>query len=797
LIGLLGFWNFHLHVNNFHVLKILVYTTIFVFSIQFLHAQQPPICGNSPAMKSFCRDACIICDIDGFTGRNNSSAVGQAPPGFCTSQVHNMQWIGFIAGSSDLTLEVKVTNCTRNLGLEIGLYESLNCTTFRQVSECDTDVRPNTTRIFKNTVPLTIGQYYYFVMDGSSNDICDWTIKVISGSTKVAPLTQTPAIIVPDKVCQNDDFIFKTPGISGATFYTWTMDGVFINNEKEAKYKLSQPGKYQLCLEAANVCDKSPKICKTIEVLQTPATKVNQEICFGECFKYHGNEYCSSGMYEVRLKAINGCDSIITLDLKVADKIKASTALNICEGDTLKLGNDLLSTEGKHEVRIKNQEGCDIFMEINLKVIVCNIKASIEATPVTCNGENTGQVKFKVDRGTPPFTYRGFKIENPSKIFNGNIVAENVVETITNLDEGNYTFTIDDNYGNNRVIHVFVPQPSKLKVQNITSNYNNFQVSCFGKNDGFYKIVPSGAIPPYTFRHSHSALTIDSLSSLPSGTFMCTVTDFNGCSNDIEITIKQPDSMAAEIQNINPNCEGFFTGQINIKNVKGGVPPFIYALNNEVYSAKNEFQTLAEGSYTWFIKDANQCKLWNTSKLVAAEIPVITNKNPDKQVNLGDSTDLTVSLNLATYEALWSPSDGLSCPKCLQTKVLSLNTTAYEVEIRSKDGCISKSVIRVDVEKKRSFMISNAFSPNGDQTNDRLKLFAGNDVETIQSLAIYDRWGNLIYKTQNLPRGATEINWDGTIHHSVVSEGNYTWISEVQYIDGITKFHSGSLLILK
>jgi hypothetical protein len=157
----------------FLVLLLLVNTLTF--------SQQPPICGNNPTMTSFCSQACIICDIDGFTGRNNSNITGQAPPGFCTSFVHHMQWIGFVAGSTSLTLEVRVSNCNRNEGLEIGLYESFDCTTFRRISECDTDIRPGEVRIFKNTVPLVIGQYYYFVMDGSDNDICDWTIKVTEG----------------------------------------------------------------------------------------------------------------------------------------------------------------------------------------------------------------------------------------------------------------------------------------------------------------------------------------------------------------------------------------------------------------------------------------------------------------------------------------------------------------------------------------------------------------------------------------------------------------------------------------
>lgn len=762
-----------------------------------IQAQMPPICGNTPAMKSFCRDACIICDIDGFTGRNNSNVTGQAPPGFCTSQVHNMQWIGFIAGSSEITLEVKVTNCVRNLGLEIGLYESLNCNSFRLVSECDTDVRPNTTRIFKNTVPLTVGQYYYFVMDGSSNDICDWTIKVTKGSTKVAPLAQTPDIVIPEKICQNKPFEIRTPGISGATFYNWTLDGEYLKNEKLFTHTIPQPGKYQLCLEAANVCDKSPKTCKTIEVLPTPMSQLKQEICFGECFKFHGIYYCTTGVYEVRFPAANGCDSIIMFDLKIAEKITAFTTLNICEGDTLRLGNVILTTQGKHEVIIQNQEGCDIFMTVDLKLIICNIKASISSTPVKCTGENNGSVHFMVDRGTPPFTYKGFKIENPSIVFAGKVDDVNLNITINQLDEGNYTFTIDDTYGNSRILNVFVSQPSKLKAQIASSKYNGgYQISCFGRNDGFYKIIPTGSIPPYTFRHAQSVNISDSLSGLYSGKYMVTVTDLNGCTHVSEINITQPDSLTVDVLFTNPDCSSAHSGSITVKSIKGGVQPYQYALNNDTYSDKNEFVKLGEGFYKLGIKDANQCQVNKEKSLVAAEIPIITNEVSERKVALGDSVLLDVKVNLSNYSLNWSPSEKIFCPKCIETFALPLNRTDYEIEVKSKDGCIAKSVIRVSVEKKRQFTISNIFSPNGDLSNDKIKIFTGRDVASIYNFSIYDRWGNLVYKSENLPSGLVEIDWDTKVNRLKLSGSLYVWVARVGYIDDLIKVHSGSILIL-
>ena len=778
-------------------LRFFLFVLVSLISGLYADAQQPAICGSTPVMKSFCREACIICDIDGFTGRNNSNVTGQAPPGFCTSVVHHMQWIGFIAGTTNITLEVRVSSCTLNSGLEIGLYESLDCNTFRLVSECDTDIRPNTTRIFKNTLPLTIGQYYYFVMDGNGNDICDWNIKVTSGSTKVLPLV-TPALInIPSKVCQDEVFEMSTPGVQGATLYNWSIDGAVFKNGMKVSHSLNKPGKYNICLDASNVCSKAPVNCTTIEVLTTPTSIVSQQVCFGECYKYHGKNYCQTGKYEVKLSANNGCDSIVTLDLIVDKKITASTVINICEGDTLTIGNGKLFSGGKHQVVVHNQEECDIYLEVNLQLIICNIQASTSVFPVNCNGENTGQIRFKVDAGTAPFTYSGFKVENPSLKYTGKLTSANLYETISGLDEGNYTFLIEDTYGNSKAINIFVPQPTRLSSAVQTSDFSKFNVSCYGLSDGFIKWIPSGGTPPYTYKHALSSVTSDSIDHLIAGTYSSTITDVNGCSFALNTILTQPDSLKADIIFTHPDCTGTGTGKVRVNSVTGGVKPYLYSFDNGSFSSKDEYTNLFSGKYSMTVKDANQCLNSKSQILVASEIPLLIIQDKSLNVKLGDSLMLDIGINLASYQIIWTPDIGISCINCLNPIILPLYDTDYQIKAVSKDGCEDSETIKVVVDKIRSFVISNIFSPNNDNSNDRVRIYSGNDVKFIDYLNIYDRWGNLVFKSENLPKGQYDLEWDGTFNHKSLSIGTYTWICRVEYIDGIIGIHSGSIQVVK
>jgi len=194
---------------------------------------QPEPCIDPPTMTSFCADACIICDIDGFTGRHDANIVGEAPPRFdgeCTRTAHNMQWIAFIAGSEDLEFRMSVSNCRDGRGLEFGLYRGINCDNFKRISNCfgagnQMVIPPGSSGVIRNNEPLEIGQYYYIVMDGALEDNCDWTFDVLLGTTQVAPLETSGTIEGAFTTCRNLEQIYHANPPIGATEFKWQLDG--------------------------------------------------------------------------------------------------------------------------------------------------------------------------------------------------------------------------------------------------------------------------------------------------------------------------------------------------------------------------------------------------------------------------------------------------------------------------------------------------------------------------------------------------------------------------------------------
>jgi gliding motility-associated-like protein len=71
--------------------------------------------------------------------------------------------------------------------------------------------------------------------------------------------------------------------------------------------------------------------------------------------------------------------------------------------------------------------------------------------------------------------------------------------------------------------------------------------------------------------------------------------------------------------------------------------------------------------------------------------------------------------------------------------------------------------------------LPNVFTPNGDGINDVFKSFNPGRVTRVD-MKIYNRWGKLVYKTED-----PDINWDGRDIDSkrFVATGVYTYICEV------------------
>ncbi|MDX1684123.1 MAG: gliding motility-associated C-terminal domain-containing protein, partial [Saprospiraceae bacterium] len=104
---------------------------------------------------------------------------------------------------------------------------------------------------------------------------------------------------------------------------------------------------------------------------------------------------------------------------------------------------------------------------------------------------------------------------------------------------------------------------------------------------------------------------------------------------------------------------------------------------------------------------------------------------------------------------------------------------------------------RILVQKERKVFIPNVITANGDRLNDGFTAFGNYFADRINRLEIYDRWGGLIFKTENIPLDEPVLGWDGTHNGKNVLPGVFAYVIEIQFLDGETDLFYGDVTVLR
>ncbi len=781
----------------------LILSVFFVVFLLLHCVGQPQPCDpQNPEMTSFCADACIICDIDGFTGRHEGTEDGEAPPGFegeCTRVQHNMQWIAFIAGSVDLRVGLSVSNCLLNNGLEFGLYKGIDCANFERISNCFggfSSIPPNRTGTIENIEPLVIGQYYYIVMDGALEDNCDWTFTVEEGSTSSLELVEPTDIIGQTTACLNQEVEYLTVPELGSTLFNWVLNGEEVGNVNDSIVNLTfdEPGSYTLCVTQANACKSAPESCIQIRVDPDPTEEIVATFCENDCFLVAGEEVCEGGMYTYVIPSVSGCDSIIIADLTQLTTPITNLDLDLCDEDTLFVGGAPFVESGIFQQTIESSVGCDSIVNLDLFVIVCNIQGEELVSNVACHAGSNGEISFSVADGTAPFTYEWAKIDDSSIAGSGTLSAVGETDNLPNLTFGTYGITIEDNFGNFEILIAEVLQPEPLAVIIDDVDKNGFSVSCAGLADGELEAFVEGGVSGYSYmwNTNDTGLTLE---DIPAGTYSVVITDSNGCTQEANFEATGPLPLQLSADFINPNCDGLESGAITVTNTEGGAGAYEYSIDGITYQLGSSFDGLGPGDNTIIVRDDNGCLDSLSEILVAPQIPIV-DLGPDITIALGDSILLSGETNGVDITNLsWSTTDPLSCPTCLETYITALSTQQVSLQVTSVDDCTKVNSLLLTVEKFRNFYAPTLMQHTAPGDNSSFVLFSGPEISSY-NLYIYDRWGNLVFEGLDLQGQDVSEGWDGRYKNTTVNPGVFVWQAEVNFIDGFSDSYTGSITVI-
>lgn len=436
--------------------------------------------------------------------------------------------------------------------------------------------------------------------------------------------------------------------------------------------------------------------------------------------------------------------------------------------------NLLVTMSGNSAVTVTNIDGCESTDDINI-TFAQTPDLTLGADTLVCEGENLTLIPTTSSQAQ-------WSWQDASTTASYTVNSEGLYWVIANFSNGCI--------GADSIYVSYSPTPFV--------DFEQTNILCYGDNNGtITAITPTSITDEYQFNWSNNVILPD-LTGLSPGTYQVSITNDNDCVYETEIMIEEPDSLTVLVDYEDVSCFDEEDGAIGISAVMGGVPPYSFSLNEDSLSTILNFPNLSGGFYTLLTQDANNCT--TTSEIEIYEPPeIFLSAGEDKVIELGDSVKIDgVLFPLFNQVFSWTSLEYLDCEGCLRPFGRPNNTAEYLIStVDSITGCMYVDTMQIIVEKPRNVYIPNAFSPNGDGTNDSFFANGDGSVQLINHFKIFDRWGELVYEANNIDINDPKDGWDGTMRGQPMNPGVFIYIAEIQFVDGVVKMYQGDVSIIK
>ncbi|MFN8231093.1 MAG: HYR domain-containing protein [Bacteroidia bacterium] len=590
------------------------------------------------------------------------------------------------------------------------------------------------------------------------------TATALNGCTNTAISNATvfslPSISVSNsgQACVNGSVSLNA---NGGLTYSWSGPAGYasiIQNPVINNLNLTNNGSYSVIVTNANTCTNTAITNVTINPLPLVNIGVNSPICVGQTLNFIGsstnnnqwlgpNNFTSiqsnpsisnvslshNGTYSLTVTDINGCKSTTTaiVNINPLPQIIA-TGATVCEGQTINLnasGGSTYVWNGPNGYTSNLQNPSIPNALVSL--------AGIYQVQVTSSAGCTASTSVNVSINSAP------------------------------------TGTTSSNS----------PICEKNKLNLFSSSANSYLWQ-----------GPNG------FTSVNQNPEIQNINTLATGNYTLTIFDAIGCyTNIITSVIINPlpniTLNASKREACVPECIIFNA----VSNATG--TNVIYSWNLDRSETSNINGTTATGCYntigdfrpTVFVLDGNGCS--NTATVLVTMNPLPTPDfiyEPNKPTYFNNNVEfnyLKNSDNIATYE--WqNNTTTFALTQNPTYKFDEIGEYTITLNVTTNKGCKGNVTKVIKIEDEFALFIPNAFTPNNDGMNDIFKP-KGTNVKNY-TLLIFDRWGELIFKTNDLDKG-----WDGTFKGKECQNGVYTFKASATMEGGKAKEFLGSVTLQK
>jgi len=265
-----------------------------------------------------------------------------------------------------------------------------------------------------------------------------------------------------------------------------------------------------------------------------------------------------------------------------------------------------------------------------------------------------------------------------------------------------------------------------------------------------------------------------------SGTYILNVITAKGCSDSDSITIQVNPTPDIELKNDTSLCTGVTltigdsTSSVDYLWSTGDTTPFI--------------TTTSSGIYILTVITNKGCMDIDSITIQFSSYPSLSILFSDSTICLGESLMLlATSNNPVNYQ--WLPTEDLNDPQVPNPRITPNTNTVYQLIVTDSCSLRDTAQITIDVRSCNIF-VPIAFSPNGDGVNDVFEI-RGDGIIYL-TLSIYDRWGHLIFETDDINKG-----WDGLENKQEANEGVYVYILRATMINGQVINQKGNISLIR
>ncbi|RMG88930.1 MAG: hypothetical protein D6706_22275, partial [Chloroflexi bacterium] len=287
---------------------------------------------------------------------------------------------------------------------------------------------------------------------------------------------------------------------------------------------------------------------------------------------------------------------------------------------------------GSYTVTISDAAGCTVTRHFTLNAPGRPVVNGV-VQHETCPGLHDGAITITVQNGVAPYLYNWS---------NGSTDKD-----LTAVPAGLYSLTVTDAAGCTATYSATIQPASPIRISAAT-----IDPSCYGSNDGEIELQVTGGVGPYDFQWSDGNTSMIR-NGLAAGTYICTITDANGCSTTFTDTLTQPRAVRITGTVGHPKCHGDQDGFIDAT-LLGGIPPFTCQWSTG--DTSEDLTGLAAGTYSLTVTDNHQCSAsWTFRVNQPQPLTYGSTAVPETTPGSGDGS-LTIQPAGGTYpySYLWS-----------------------------------------------------------------------------------------------------------------------------------------------